>query len=158
MSRDDEPFLARWSRLKTEAREAPKEEKAPESPPPPAPAGGAGGASGVDAPPAPALPPVEELTPESDFAPFMNPKVNDATRRAALKKLFADSRFNVPDPFEAYSEDYTKGEPIPLEMLKTLNQARRLLFEEAEKSAQAEAGKAGPAPRDANDGAGKQDA
>jgi hypothetical protein len=150
MSRDDEPFLARWSRLKTEAREAPKEE--PEQPAQPAP------------PPAkaderpPALPPIDQLTPESDFAPFMNPKVDDATRRTALKKLFADARFNVPDPFEAYSEDYTKGEPIPLEILKTLNQARRLLFEEAEKSAQAEAGKAEPAPRDANDGAGKQDA
>jgi hypothetical protein len=148
MSRDDEPFLARWSRLKTEAREAPKEEK-PAEPAPPA---------KKEEEQAPVLPPVEKLTPESDFAPFMNPKVDDATRRAALKKLFADARFNVPDPFEAYSEDYTKGEPIPLEMLKTLNQARRLLFEEAEKTAQAGAGKPEPAPRDAKDGAGKQDA
>jgi hypothetical protein len=158
MSEEKEPFVARWSRLKTEAREAPKEGKPAEPAPPPSPAGGAGGASGVAAPPAPILPPVEQLTPESDFAPFMDPKVDDATRRAALKKLFADARFNVPDPFEAYSEDYTKGEPIPLEMLKTLNQARRLLFEETEKSAQAKAGKPEPAPRDAKDGARRQDA
>ncbi|MGH8704149.1 MAG: DUF3306 domain-containing protein, partial [Burkholderiales bacterium] len=109
MSEDNEPFLSRWSRLKTEARETPQEET-PAQPAPPA--------VKQEAPP-PALPPVEQLTPESDFAPFMDSRVDEGTRRAALKKLFADARFNVPDPFEAYSGDYTGGEPIPMEMLKT---------------------------------------
>jgi len=141
MSEEKEPFVARWSRLKTEAREAPAEEK-------------------KDLPQAEAvappleLPKPEELTPDSDFKPFMDPRVEDGTRRAALKKLFADSRFNVPDPFEAYSEDYTVGEPIPMEMLKTLNQARKLIFGEAEKAAQA----AEPEPKPTDDGAGRQDA
>ena len=49
------------------------------------------------------LPSVDKLTPESDFTGFMHPKVEDALRRVALKKLFSDPHFNVPDPFEAYS-------------------------------------------------------
>lgn len=103
-----EAFLDRWSRLKKEERELPvKDEK-----------------------PLPDLPPVDRLTPESDFTGFMHPKVEDALRRVALKKLFSDPRFNVADPFEAYSGDWTGGEPIPEEMLAALNQAKRLLFDD----------------------------
>ena len=116
MAQDNEPFFARWSRLKRETPAA----KADEAPAP-------------TAEPAPVVPPVESLTPESDFALFMNPKVKDELRRLALKKLFNDPHFNVPDPFEPYSRDWTVGEPIPEEMLATLNQARRLLFTEPEK-------------------------
>jgi hypothetical protein len=111
---DKEAFLSRWSRLKQEqAREAPLPEEKKEVP-------------------APALPPMESLTPESDFAPFMHPKVADALRRVALKKLFADPHFNVPDLNEAYSGDWTGGDPISEELLKTLNQARTVLFREEE--------------------------
>lgn len=149
MSQDKEPFLSRWSRLKTDAREAPKD--LPAEPPAAQPAK-------VEDPPAP-LPKVEDLTPESDFRPFMDAKVEPGTRREALKKLFADPHFNVPDPFEAYSEDYTKGEPIPLEMLKTLNQARRLLFDDTgTKTAQAGADESVQSLPEAKDAAGKQDA
>ncbi|MGH8692577.1 MAG: DUF3306 domain-containing protein [Burkholderiales bacterium] len=104
-----EAFLHRWSRVKREENKQPpaKDEK-----------------------PAPALPPVDKLTPESDFTGFMHPKVEDALRRAALKKLFSDPHFNLPDPYEAYSGDWTVGEPIPDEMLATLNQAKQLLFSE----------------------------
>jgi Protein of unknown function (DUF3306) len=109
VAEDKELFLNRWSRLKKEQAE-PVEKKEEQ--------------------PAPALPPVEELTPESDFSGFMHPKVEDALRRVALKKLFSDPHFNLPDPFEAYSGDWTGGEPIPDEMLATLNQAQRLLFSE----------------------------
>jgi hypothetical protein len=111
MAEEKEPFLARWSRLKKEEKLPATEEK-----------------------PAPALPPVEKLTPESDFSGFMNPKVEDALRRVALKKLFSDPHFNLPDPYEAYSGDWTGGEPISEEMLATLNQAQRLLFSEKEKT------------------------
>src|SRR5512145_2697835 len=107
-----EAFLDRWSRLKKEEKEPPvKDEK-----------------------PVPDLPPVDKLTPESDFAGFMHPKVEDALRRVALKKLFSDPRFNVADPFEAYSGDWTGGEPIPEEMLAALNQAKRLLFDETKQA------------------------
>jgi hypothetical protein len=113
MAEEKEPFLARWSRLKhEEPQPVEKKEEAPAKP----------------------LPPVDELTPESDFSGFMNPKVEDALRRVALKKLFSDPHFNLPDPYEAYSGDWTGGEPISEEMLATLNQARRLLFSEKEET------------------------
>lgn len=116
MAQDKESFAARWSRRKLEEKKELPEKK--------------------DDSPAPALPPLDKLTPESDFTGFMHHKVEDALRRAALKKLFSDPRFNVPDPFEAYSGDWTGGEPIPDEMLKTLAQARTLLFPEEEKQAE----------------------
>jgi len=100
------PFLSRWSRLKQEA-EKPVEQN--------------------PAAPAPVLPPVESLTPESDFTGFMHPQVEDALRRVALKKLFSDPHFNLPDPYEAYSGDWTGGEPIPEAMLATLEQMKQLL-------------------------------
>jgi hypothetical protein len=65
----------------------------------------------------------------------MNPKVKDELRRLALKKLFSDPHFNVPDPFEPFSGDWTVGEPISEELLATLNQARTVLFNEQEKKA-----------------------
>jgi hypothetical protein len=37
----------------------------------------------------------------------------------------------LPDPYEAYSGDWTGGEPIPQEMLAGLNQARTLLFDDS---------------------------
>jgi len=112
MAQDGEKFLSRWSRLKSESKDVPQK---------------------TEETPAPALPPVEQLTPESDFAGFMHPKVEDALRRVALKKLFSDPHFNVPDPYEAYSGDWTGGEAISEEMLATLNQARTLLFDDKEK-------------------------
>ena len=140
---DKEAFLSRWSRLK---REQPSEERLPAKP--------------DEGTPAPALPPVEDLTPASDFAPFMHPKVADALRRVALKKLFLDPHFNVPDLNEAYSGDWTGGEPIGEEMLKTLNQARTVLFREEEeqkkKDAEAQA-VAADKPKE-EDGPGRQDA
>jgi hypothetical protein len=150
MSEAKEPFLERWSRLKTKEREVSREAPAPEPVAPPAKA---------EEPQAP-LPKIEELTPESDFRPFMNANVDPATRREALKKLFAgDAHFNLPDPFEAYSEDYTGGEPIPPEMLKTLNQAKKLLFDEPEKAADAVTpSEAEPPAADAKDVAGSKDA
>jgi hypothetical protein len=131
---DDEPFLSRWSRLKREeAAQAPapaKDEVAS------VPEGGAPQHKQGEAA-LPDLPPIEKLTPQSDFTAFMGPNVQDALRRAALKKLFSDPHFNVPDLNEAYSGDWTGGEPITEEMLKTLNQARTLLFPEEKKREEA---------------------
>jgi hypothetical protein len=102
-----EPFLRRWSRLKKEEKkQLPAAEEKP----------------------LPQLPPVDKMTPESDFTGFMHPKVEDALRRAALKKLFADAHFNTPDPFEPFSGDWTDAAPIPDEMMATLNQARTHVF------------------------------
>jgi len=115
VAEEKEKFLSRWSRLKSESKELAQRKGDKEETP------------------APVLPPVENLTPESDFTGFMHPKVEDALRRAALKKLFSDPHFNVPDPYEPFSGDWTGGEPISEEMLATLNQARTLLFNKEEK-------------------------
>jgi hypothetical protein len=69
MTQDKDAFLSRWSRLKRE--QAAKEQ----TPAPPA--------AKAEAPPA--LPPLDKLTPESDFTAFMHPKVEKLVRRAALK-------------------------------------------------------------------------
>jgi hypothetical protein len=150
MSEQKEPFLDRWSRLKTKERETVKEAPAHEPAAPPAKA----------EEPAQPLPKIEDLTPDSDFRPFMNASVDPITRRAALKKLFAgDAHFNLPDPFEAYSGDWTGGEPIPPEMLKTLNQAKKLLFDEPEKEVASAADEtAEPEVAEAKDVAGSKDA
>jgi len=120
MTQEKEAFLDRWSRLK---QEQPAEKTT---------------VPGAKEEPLPPLQAVEDLKPDSDFTPYMNPKVDDATRRSALKKLFADPHFNVADPFEAYSEDYTKSEPIPEKMLKAINRARDLAVDGPEKVAEKE--------------------
>ena len=112
-----EDFLRRWSRRKHQQAAETEKPKPVEK------------KDEAEAKPAAPLPPVDKLTPDSDFTGFMQPKVEDTLRRAALKKLFRDPHFNIPDPFEAYSGDWTVGEPIPPEMLATLNQAKTLLFD-----------------------------
>jgi hypothetical protein len=150
-----EDFLRRWSRRK-HAQAAKVEEK-------PAPAPENAKADEAVAPPP--LPPVETLTPESDFTGFMQPKVDDALRRAALKKLFRDPHFNIPDPYEAYSGDWTGGVvATPTGLLdKALDQARTALEGGEEKKPAAPAEEAKEEPRIAegekkDDGARRQDA
>src|SRR5258706_66621 len=79
-------------------------------------------ASAVITDPAP-LPPVESLTIESDYAPFMRPAIDEATKRAALKKLFSDPSFNVMDGLDIYVGDYTQPDPMPPGMLEKLSAA-----------------------------------
>lgn len=75
--------------------------------------------------PAP-LPPVETLTPESDFRPFMRTEVDDTTRNAALARLFADPHFSASDGLDVYIEDYGKTEPIPATLLARLKQLHEI--------------------------------
>jgi len=67
-----------------------------------------------------ALPPVDSLTFDSDFAAFMQPKVDEGTKRAALKKLFSNEHFNVMDGLDIYVGDYTQPDPMPEGMLDKL--------------------------------------
>jgi hypothetical protein len=158
MSEEKEAFLDRWSRLK-HRDEADKKATPPAE------------QQAEEAAPAAPLPAIEELTPESDFKSFMDPKVDHGTRRDALKKLFVDPHYNIPDPFEPFSGDYTVEDPISPEFLKTLNHARRLLFDEPEKPAAAVAASAeapqetatqpqetATQPQETENVAGKQDA
>src|SRR5690348_8615866 len=71
-----------------------------------------------------ALPPIESLTIDSDYSPFMQPGVDATTKHRALKKLFSDPRFNVMDGLDVYIDDYSKPDPIDPAIVRTLNQAR----------------------------------
>ena len=75
----------------------------------------------------PPLPPIEELTIDSDFRGFLHPKVSEDIRRSALRKLFSDPHFNVMDGLDVYIDDYSKADPIPAEMLAGLKQAQRIV-------------------------------
>ncbi len=133
---DGENFASRWSRRKIEVRKTEQKPAGPNPDDAPAPqavtAANAPGAPAADA--EPPLPPVESLKGlASDYTGFLKPGVDDNLRRSALKKLFSDPHFENFERFEAYCEDFTKGEPIPLAMLKTLEHAKGLLFDDEEK-------------------------
>jgi hypothetical protein len=110
-ARAEEPLFSRWSRLKKEAAAAsalpaevePKGEAEPI-----------------------ALPPVESLTPASDFSVFMGPRVAPELRQAALKRLFADPHFNVMDGLDIYIDDYTRPDPIAASIVSELVQFQNL--------------------------------
>jgi hypothetical protein len=110
---DREAFASRWSRRKEEARQSPPQAPAKTAVDPRA--------------PAPELPPVDKLTIDSDFRAFFHPKVEEDVRRAALKKLFSDPRFNLMDGLDTYIDDYSKTEPIPPAMMAGLRQAQNIL-------------------------------
>ena len=137
-------FLSRWSRRKIEARKGEKREENTVVTPvqtgaQPTPA---------DAPiTKPELPPVESLTPESDFTPFMRAEVDPDVKREALKTLFRDPRHNVMDGLDVYIDDYSKPDPLPEGWLEKLNAVahlgdqpgmRRRAEEEAQKQAELE--------------------
>src|SRR5687767_10969296 len=128
----NETFFARWSRVKTQTRDSAATAPAPVTPP------------HAEADEPPQLPPVEELTIDSDFRDFFHPKVDENVRRSALRKLFSDPHFNVMDGLDVYIDDYSKTEPIPPAMLASLKQAQRILEWAAETKEDAEARRAAP--------------
>jgi hypothetical protein len=135
-------FFSRWSRRKLGKEE---EARTPEAPPAPPVEGGATPAAEQTSPAtaesaqvatsAEPLPPVESLTPSSDFKPFMQPDVSPDLRQAAMKQLFKDPHFNVMDGLDTYIDDYSQPDPIPEAMMKKMYQARELLFSPEEKAA-----------------------
>jgi len=108
--------VGRWSRRKIDAARTAPADPAPASPArPPAP-------TATTAPAPVELPPVDSLTFDSDFTAFLRPEVDADLKRAALKQLFRDPRFNVMDGLDTYIDDYTKADPIPEDMLAGLMQ------------------------------------
>jgi len=120
---DDGDFLRRWSRRKVAAKTGEKLESDP------SPAQAVVPVETRTQPEARApdpLPPVESLTPESDFTPFMQPGVDPALKRQALRTLVRDPRFNVMDGLDIYIGDYSIPDPMPPEWLGQLKQLERL--------------------------------
>ena len=128
--------LKRWSQRKRDAARIPLA-SAPANAPAPAPPDLVVSSPAVafdqehSTPAAPAvetpLPPVDSLTFDSDFRGFLQPKVDEVVKRAALKKLFNDPRFNVMDGLDVYIDDYSQPDPLPREWLQELASARNIL-------------------------------
>lgn len=126
---EDEKFLSRWSRLKRDTKVAQPD--------------GVAQAKQADQPAAaaltqqhenakrsesvpPPLPPVDELTMDSDFRSFFHPKVDEGMKRAALKKLLSDPHFSVMDGLDIYLDDYSISDPLPPEMLAQMRSAQKI--------------------------------
>lgn len=144
-------FLARWARRKEAARAGgpvvpePVVPTTPTAPPsaalPAVVAATVDGAS-VDALPAEAEPGAEPaptmadvalLGRASDYSRFVARGVDEGVKRAAMKKLFADPHFNVMDGLDTYIDDYGQPDPIPLAMLRRMNQSKFLqLFDDGD--------------------------
>lgn len=127
-----EEFLSRWSKRKQELRAEAQRPAPPAAP----------------ATPAPDLPPVDKLTMDSDYSGFFHPKVDEALRRTALKKLFSDPHFNIMDGLDTYIDDYSISDPIPAAMLAQMKSAQDILgwAKETEKEAEL---RRNPPPADA---------
>jgi hypothetical protein len=140
-------FLGRWSRRKLDANEGKPldphpPEPASEQPAPPVAASAADASAAaarvqtVEIPPElppPTLDDVKALTAESDFSRFAARDVTPEVKNAALKKLFADPRYNVMDGLDVYIDDYSKPDPLPVHVARQLAGAAFLkLFDEPE--------------------------
>ena len=143
-------FLARWARRKQQVRggvAVSAAEPATASAPVPAPATAssvapvavpvAAAVAVEPVPPPPTLADVALLTRESDYSRFVSPGIDEGVKQAALKKLFSDPHFNVMDGLDTYIDDYGKPDPIPLAMLRQMNQSKFLrLFDDDEAEAE----------------------
>lgn len=126
-----ESFLQRFHRLKSEARREEQAEAGESARPP-----GETVTDGASAPETPAptdadMPPIESLTPDSDYRGFLSAQVSESLRRAALRKLFHSAAFNVIDELDDYAEDFTRfqalGDIITADMRHRIErEARRL--------------------------------
>jgi hypothetical protein len=144
-------FLSRWARRKEQVRSgaamapepiapvvpvapvAPVMTSAPVASTEPASAIAARADTAPTTAPAPTLADVAALTRESDYTRFVTAGVDEGVKRAAMKKLFTDPHFNVMDGLDTYIDDYGKADPIPIAMLRQMNQSKWLrLFEDEE--------------------------
>ena len=144
MSADEVGFLSRWAQRKEAVRRGGVVEATPVlvpvesvAPVPAAlPAAVEPAAPCVNpAEPLPTLADVALLTRDSDYSRFVGVGVDNGVKQAAMKKLFTDPHFNVMDGLDTYIADYGQPDPIPLAMLRQMNQSRLLgLFDDEEKA------------------------
>ena len=171
---EDSGFLSRWSRRKAQVRDgiAPVELDTPvpviaEPPAQPSAVIPAAPPEALVAPEGalPTMDDVSRLTRTSDFSAYLAHGVDENVKRAAMKKLFSDPRYNVMDGLDVYIDDYTKTTPIPPALLRKMAQATALkLFDdepEAHETPQMAALAPGaattPATQDVPEGAADED-
>lgn len=100
------------------------------------------------------MPPVDSLPADADLRPFFSPKVSEALRRAALRHLFRQARFNVHDGLDDYCGDYRHhvplGDRITADMQHQLDRLQaRLDRERHQPPAQPPPAASAPEPSDA---------
>jgi Protein of unknown function (DUF3306) len=145
-----EGFLGRWSRLKREAATDGAREEDPSGPESPSaadqPAAGAEPAVDLEA-----LPPIESLTAESDYKPFLAQGVPEELRRLALRKAWttnpqiANFRGFADYDWDCNAPGY--GQLLPIDDIKRLCDAvLRPAKEEKEDAVEAPAADAEPGP------------
>jgi hypothetical protein len=149
MAEDREPFLKRWARLKSE-QAAPDAAPAVEATVPVA-------SAPADAPAEVRpedLPPIEELTAESDFTPFLQAGVPEELKRLALRKLWrSDPVFANLDGLVEYGEDFGAAfrNPGPVATLFRIGRGMPGPGDEEEAEQEAEAAAEAPEPPSAED-------
>ncbi|EME71321.1 hypothetical protein H261_03963 [Paramagnetospirillum caucaseum] len=123
----DEPFLARWSRRKLDAKsEQPPPEPAAVQAPEPVP----------EPPPPPELPPVESLGKDSDYSAFLKAGVPQELKQAALQKLWeSDPALMAPEVMDLHMGDYAT--PVA-EVVKTAWRLGKGVLDAAELAAEEE--------------------
>jgi hypothetical protein len=105
---NEEGFLARWSRRKRADPQARADEERPPT------EAAADAAAPAETPEPPALPPVESLGRDSDYTVFLQAGVPEATRRAALRKLWtSDPVLANLDGLLEYGEDFRAAFSTP---------------------------------------------
>ncbi len=135
---DEQNFLSRWARRKSEHRQenTSAEEQLKKPTPalpvispatlpvePPCP-DGVSEAPVPPAVPAPSMEDVASLTKDSNFAPFVAKNATQLVKNAALKKLFSDPHFNIMDRLDIYIDDYSQPDPLPDGWLDKLEHAK----------------------------------
>ncbi|MDX1433679.1 MAG: DUF3306 domain-containing protein, partial [Gammaproteobacteria bacterium] len=170
---EEDTFLSRWARRKRIAREGrdPDDERRRDGeragrtdqdervPQPQAAADETAPAARAsrDEPTDADMPDVDSIDENTDMSGFFSSKVTDAVKRAALKKFFHSSAFNVVDGLDDYAEDFTSF--APLGDIVTADMRHRMEVEAERARAAAEAELAEEAlPADAAEAGEREDA
>jgi hypothetical protein len=149
----EEGFLRRWSRRKGAARVAQTSTRTdlpdvaepvvganaavatalPAAAPVEARRGAVATTNTVPAPPGDDdMPPLDSLDQESDVSAFFSPRVSEALRRAALRRIFHQPVFNVTDGLDDYAVDYRHltplGDVLTSDMRLQMERARERLL------------------------------
>ncbi|CAM3604852.1 DUF3306 domain-containing protein [Polynucleobacter brandtiae] len=120
-------FLSRWSRRKSGEQLEPEKKAVPQVEPVSVPSVVTDSAEPQETAAPMTLEDADKMDRFApDFSAFMDPSVDPAVQQAAMKKMFSDPHFNVMDGLDIYIDDYSKPDPIPLEMLKRMVQSDML--------------------------------
>jgi hypothetical protein len=98
----------------------------------------------------PPLPPIEELTAESDYTVFLGRNVPEELKRAALRKLWrSDPVFANLDGLNDYDDDYSLVETLAGSVQTAYQSGKGYVEKAEEKLAQLQSGQAGEDVEDA---------